>query len=375
MCRSLLIGALLLSGMILGNVALNRLNADEPFDRVASQAKADEGVPQRAIYLPKHASANSLATLLSKHFEGEASVSIVAEPNTNAIAIRASSEATFQELLKTLSLIDKPARQIAFQVLLVELNEDALDANKADPKQGVDPRDLTGPAAAIQATLGKWVAAGQVARVRRYSLTGQENQLCSLRLSEIKPIVNGFTIGGPNRTAFPTLIRDEVGASIDLSPRITETRDIVTMISVEDSWHEPAERGLELAKGENDRPLTMQGKAQSRLRSTLTIPDGHAAVVTEWQLDPKSNHAPGILIVTAEIVAANAPRKTETINVPNPFKPEPGPGSRFRSSSPARDPKLPIQPESTGRTAPSPSRSRSDADPKSRQSPKPPAKD
>ncbi len=369
MCRSLLISALLLSGMTLGNVALNRLNADEPTDRVTRQPKADGIAPQRAIYLPKHAAASSLAMLLSKQYEGEAGVSVVAEPNTNAIAIRAASEAIFQELLKTLSLIDKPARQIAFQVLLVELNEEAANANQADPKKGGDPRDLIGPADSIQATLGKWVAAGQVARVRRYSLTGQENQVCSLRLSEIKPIVNGFTLGGINRTAFPTLIRDEVGTSIDLNPRITETRDIVTMISVEDSWHEPAERGLELAKGENDRPLTMQGKVQSRLRSTLTIPDGHAAVVAEWQLDPKSNHAPGILIVTAEIVAANAPRKTETINVPNPFKPEPGPGSRFRSSSSARDSKTPTQPESAGKTTPSPARPRPNVDPKSKPSP------
>lgn len=345
MCRSLMISALLLSGMLFGSAV--------------GRTKADELTPQRAIYLPKHAGASSLATLLSKQFEGEAGVSIVAEPSANVIAIRAASEATFQELLKTLALIDKPARQVAFQVLLVELNEEA-NANQADPKKAVDPLDLTGPANAVQATLGKWVAAGQVARVRRYSLTGHENQVCSLRLSEIKPIVNGFTLGGPGRMAFPTLMRDDVGTSIDLTPRITETRDIVTTIAVQDSWIEPAERGLELAKGENDRPLTVQSKVQSRLLSTLTIPDGNAAVVTDWKVDPKANHAPGILIVTAEIVDPNAPRKTETINVP---------GSRFRSSSLARDPKLPIQPEPTGRTTPSSTRSRSNADPKPKQSP------
>ena len=166
MSRLLLVSALLQSGMTLENVASIRLNADEPTARVASQAKADEAAPQRAIYFPKHATASSLSTLLGKQYEGEAGVSIVAEPNTNVIAIRASSEATFQELLKTLSLIDKPARQIAFQVLLVELNEDGI-ANQADPKKRADPRDLTGPADAIQATLGKWVTAGQVARVRR----------------------------------------------------------------------------------------------------------------------------------------------------------------------------------------------------------------
>lgn len=315
-----------------GNSSLEA--ADEPRSDIQEEASSRKGASaivqhsasgsiQRSIYLPKNASTSSLAMLLSKQYEGDSGVSVLAEPNANVIAIRASSEVVMQDVLKTLALIDKPAREVVFQVLVVEFNDKQIDSEKGTAQPAVDPRELVGAADAVQATLGKWIIAGHVGKVRRYSLTGHENQVCSLRLGENKPLVNGVTVSGATRTMMPTLIRDEVGTTIELTPRITETRDIVTSLTIESSDYESVERSIELAKDEKGRPIAVQAKVISRLRTSLTIPDGHANVATEWQVEPQSNHRPSLVLVMAEIVSSNASRKTATFDLSTPSRTAP----------------------------------------------------
>jgi tetratricopeptide (TPR) repeat protein len=362
MCRSLPLGFLLLSVLALGDGTSTGLKAEEPSSGVKKQVEGNETGPRRSIYLPKHASASSLAMLLHKQYEGDVGVSVVAEPNANVIAIRAESEADFQELLKTLTLIDKPARQVAFQVLIAELNEKPA-SEKGDSKLVVDPRELTGPVETVMTTLGKWTIAGHVAKVRRYSMLGLENQPCSLNLGETKPRVTGVTASA--RSAVPTLMFDQVGTSVEIVARITETRDIVTSLNIQDTWFEPIDKGIELAKDDKGRPLVVQGKVMSVLRTTLSIPDGQANVATEWQVEPSSNHVPSIVVILAEIVSADGPRKTASLSLPTPVWPVPNLGRPTTSNpiEPKSTSSLPqhVEPNSTSVTRPRPN-----TDPKSR---------
>lgn len=327
------------------------LNADEPQlpskgaeakSLTAGESTEKGGTIQRSIYLAKHAAASELAFLLGKQFEGDASVRVVAEPNANVLLIRTSSAAVFEEVLKTLSQVDKPPRQIAFQVLIVELNARQGDGpEKSAPKTGVDTSELTGSAEAVLAKLGSWMVAGHVATVRRFTLTAHENQMSQLQLGEVKPHVNGINTGIRGQ-ATPVLQMLPLGTIVTLTPRITESRDIITTFIIEDSHFEAKERGTELAKGENG-PIVVQSRVISTLRTSLTIPDGQSSVPSEWQAEPKSNHAPSIVVISARIVDPNAPRRVQTSNPATP------PSAPAPLPAPSNTPTL---------TAPAPARTR-----------------
>ena len=279
--------------------------------------RAEGGTTQRSIYLAKHATASQLAFLLGKQFEGDASVQVVAEPNANVLLIRASSSAVFDEVLQTLSQLDRPMRQIAFQVLIVELNAKKSEGPETNAKPVVDAGELTGSATAVLAKASSWMAAGHVANIRKYSVTGHENQRCSLNLGENKPIIRSASTNGLGK-AVPIIQVDQVGIVIEFQARITEPRDIVTTVSIQDSDLEAKGRGIELGKGENG-PIHAQSKVISTLLTSLTIPEGQSSVVTEWLVKPEDNHAPCVIVISARIVDPNAPRRAEASSPATPI--------------------------------------------------------
>jgi tetratricopeptide (TPR) repeat protein len=304
------------------------------------------GTIQRSIYLAKHAAASELAFLLGKQFVGDASVQVVAEPNANVLLIRTSSATVFDEVLKTLSQVDKPPRQIVFQVLIVELNTPkAVGPEKGTSKSGVDTSELTGSADAVRAKLASWMLAGHVTTVRRFTLTAQENQLSQLQLGEEKAIAMGLntSIAGQVNPLFQRLPQ---GTIITLTPRITEARDVITTCVIEDSQFEAKDRGVELFRGDNGSIKT-QGKTISTLRTTLTIPDGQSSVPSEWQVESKSNHVPSMVVISARIVDPNAPPRVPTSN---PTTPAP---AAAPPNTPTRTVPVPDDRKRTSRVSPS----------------------
>ncbi len=277
-----------------------------------TKERVEREIPtHRTIYFAKHAAVRDLVFLLGQHFDGEAGVKLVAEPNSNLLSIRAASPAVLEEVLKTLAQIDRPLRQIAFQVLVVEFNAKKSDGTDASPvKPEFDTDELTGSAEDVLEKLGAWTTAGHVAVVRKYQLTTHESQMAQLLLGETKPIVSGFTTNRATGLSTPTLMRQDVGTQIMLKPRISEAGEIVAELSIQDTRLEPPEHGIELAKGAND-PIISRGTVISRLNSSLTIADGKSSVATGWQVESKSNHVPGVAVISARIVDPNKPRRVE----------------------------------------------------------------
>ena len=198
-------------------------------------------------------------------------------PTANLLSIRATSPAALDEVLKTLALIDRPQRQIAFQVFVIEFNakkSDGTDASAVKPE--VDTDELTGSAEAVLSKLATWTTAGHVTVVRKYQLTAQENRTADLFLGESKPTVVGFTSNGTTGIATPTLTQLEMGTMISLMPRISETGEIVAKVNVQDSRLEAPEHGIELAKGANG-PIISRGIVISRVQTSLTIPKASRA--------------------------------------------------------------------------------------------------
>ena len=268
------------------------------------------GTNQRAIYFSKHASVKELVTLLGQHFDGEAGVKLVAEPNSNLLSVRATSPTVLEEVLKTLALIDRPQRQVAFQVLIVEFNAKKSDGKEASAvKPEVDTDELTGSVAEVLSKLAAWTRDGHVATVRKFQLTATENRSTELRLGDMKPMVTGFMSNATTGIATPTLTVRDMGTMIELKPRISETGEIATDMSLQDSRLEAPELGIELAKGVNG-PIISRGILMSRMQTSLTIPDGKSRVTTGWQVEPKSDRIASVVVVSARIIDSNNPTRT-----------------------------------------------------------------
>ena len=331
-------------------VGLVAIAADDAKPAVpAAEATA---ATSRTIYVSRHAGVRDLADWLGQHYEGDAGVKVVAEPNANLLSIRTATAAQMDEVLKTIAMIDRPQRLVAFRVFLVQFNTKKEGVEIESPD--VETEELSGPPETVMATLRAWTTAGKIAVIRQFQLTVPEGRASDLMLGETKPVVTAFTSNASTGVATPVLTMRHVGTTINLKPRISDTGVITVDAALMDSRLQPTEQGVELAKGRNG-PIVVQGVALSRMQVTLTIPDGQSAVAADWKTNPAAEQVPSIVVVSARIVDPNNPRKlankpVEPENGVNPAAPGPvaerRPGGRggfsLRSqlSSSLRDPEV-----------------------------------
>lgn len=127
------------------------LGVDSPAPPGSATDEADRavnvGAIQRTIYVARHTTAQDLVTLLSQHFDSDPGVRLTAEPNTNLLVIRTPTAAAMNDAMKLLSIIDRPIRQVAFRVFVVEFATNNGPA-KVDGAllPDVNPAELTGSA-------------------------------------------------------------------------------------------------------------------------------------------------------------------------------------------------------------------------------------
>ena len=263
---------------------------------------------QRTVYFAKDASARSLLYLLEKHFEGHAGIKFLAEPNSNMLSIRANTETALEEVLKLLTQIDRPLRQITLHVLIVEFNIKKADvADVSAMKPPVDIGELSGSAEAVVSKLRTWLTQGHVASVQKFQLNAIENSTAQLFLGETKPVPSAVSSNASTGIATPVLTTRELGTSIQATPIMTQRGEIEVALAISDSQLLPPELGTEMAKGEKG-PIMSRASKMKHLRTSLTIADGQSGVATEWQVADKSNHLPSIVVVSARILTPDKPR-------------------------------------------------------------------
>jgi len=273
---------------------------------------------QSVVYLPRHAAGQDLVSLLGQHFDAESGIRLAADPNSNLLVIRAPSASAMDDTLKMLREIDRPARQITFRFFVVEFAAHR-DAAKADAAPlDVNTAELTGSAEAVLERLHAWGRAGQIASIKKYSLTVLENKIGELALSETIPMTNGVNLNGPGRGVAPVTVMRDVGTTIMLRPRISQSGEIVSEMSFTESRISPPSRGIELARDGFNAPIIAQGIVNTRLQSTLAIQDGRSSIIAESNADA----ARMLVVVAAQIVDPNAAAKvsttiSRTTSVPN----------------------------------------------------------
>ncbi len=295
------------AGLIIGRFSLGEVESPPSAPSTTAPAvTASEAVPssnagaiRRTIYVARHTTAQDLVTLLSQHFDSDPGVRLTAEPSSNMLVIRTPSVTAMDDAMKLLSMIDRPMRQIAFRVFVVSLTTNSEPAEADGARQSeVDTAELTGSADAVLDRLKAWAGAGHVASVKKYYLTVPENKIGELTLGEMIPMTSGYTMNASTRSSTPVVTMRDVGTTISLRPRISATNEIVADISFMESRLSPLAKGVELAKEGVNGPIVARGVLNTRLQTTLTIPDGQSIVAVE----SKDDSSPMLVVFAANII-------------------------------------------------------------------------
>src|SRR4051812_47164735 len=148
---------------------------------VPSLGRADDDAKiKRIAYVVKHGSAKDLAKVLGSHLKGAAEVDVLPEPNSNVLLLRVAP-AAFDEVIKTLELLDRRPRTVAVDVWIADVT--VRKADKDRPKEvEIDEKELTGPADTVQAKLKALQRQGRLGSLKQVQLTVPENQAGSLML-------------------------------------------------------------------------------------------------------------------------------------------------------------------------------------------------
>jgi tetratricopeptide (TPR) repeat protein len=274
-------------------------------DTGKDSAIVDSGTrTHRTIYFARNSSVRNLVYLLEKHFDGESGVKFVAEPSGNLLSIRANSAAAMDDVLRILVKIDRPLRQVAIQVLLIDFNAKKPDGSEVNAANlPVDPEEM---GTEVLAKVRTWIAAGHVMGVKRYELKATENNSVQLFLGEDKPIASAYTTNASTGDVNPIFTVRSFGTLIEASPRITESEVINLTFNYQRSQIAPDDEGVVLAKGPN-QTLVSPATTTNRVNTTVAIKDAHSTIVSGFQSVTEAGRVFRCVVLSASIVDPNKP--------------------------------------------------------------------
>lgn len=261
----------------------------------------DAAKNQRLVYVVKWGSAKELAAQLDKHFKGAAEVQALPDLNSNCLLINAPP-AAFQEVVKLLEQIDRRPQVVAVEVLVIEAVPKKPDGGQ--PGQGekeLDEKEFTGTMDEVAKRAQALQRRGQLGAVKRFQLTGVENQLALTDVGELVPMVTGVT-----RVAGGKVVRQHTfqrtGTALRVTPRVGPDRMILLDLSVSDSRLRVPEDGPELGKDDNGAPIRISEVVQAVVSSKLALPSGQTVLVKDVKTTSKSGQAQTLVIVGARVV-------------------------------------------------------------------------
>lgn len=284
-------GGLIVLGLVLCVIARPG-GADEP--------KANESA-KRLIYLTRSLPPADLAKALNAHFKQEVEAIAVADKTSNAILLNVSSNA-YDELLKTLEVIDPRPASIEVEVTVAELRSDG----KEGPAK-IEEEALSGPTEQVAAKLREMKKAGLVTTLRHFKLSALENQRATLRMGESRPYVIGSSVSSRGISTGSINYRD-LGTTLSLKPRLVGS-DCVVELELEDSGM-VGESGTSPGTDDNGKPLPGSAPTfgNSRLQTTVRVPAGTSLLVKGAKTEAKGL-AGTLVLVTARHLDAPTEKK------------------------------------------------------------------
>jgi type II secretory pathway component GspD/PulD (secretin) len=269
-------------------------------------AKGDDAAKnKRLVYLVRYGSAKDLATALAKHFKNDAEVQAVTETGSNYLLISAPPTA-FDEVVKTLELLDRAPRTISVDVWVAEVVPKKGEYGKpVEDDKGIDEKDLAGSIEEVQKKVEELAKNGRIAGLKHVQLSALENQAASILTGENKPYVVGRMVTARGIASNQVSYRN-IGATVRVTPRITADKSLLLELAVEDARMSMPEDGISLGVSDKGDPINATEFTTTKLDSKLTVASGKAVAAEGLKSTSKGKQAHVIILVGARVVDGDA---------------------------------------------------------------------
>jgi hypothetical protein len=300
-------------------LTLTTLQAQE-----ASPKKEPKG--EKSVYIVHHSNAEMLAKVLENQFHEQLEADPVMGP-TSAVLLRASKPEVIQQATKLLEMLDRKPQMVAIDVYVLDI----VPRKSDDPKplalnDDFDETKLSGPTAEVLERIKDLRHKGVIGEIRKFQLTALEGEESMAQVGGDRAMVTGVSSGpgggfggaGPGggrggagaaaeRPVNRSISYRSVGTMLRVTPQISDER-IALKINFDDSRNVMSDDGAVIGRDESSNPIRAPEFVQSRLSSSLAIPNGTAIHTKAVKTDAKGNDQ-CIIIVSARIVGSESKRK------------------------------------------------------------------
>jgi type II secretory pathway component GspD/PulD (secretin) len=264
---------------------------------VSTETRAADPAPteKRGTYTVKHGSAKELATVLTKHFKNTVEFLPGPEGSGN-IVLFSAPPALYDEVVPLLEKLDRRPQKISVIVIVGEI-----PIKKGEEPKGLDEKEFSGLIGDITSRLQAREKKGELTTLKQFDLNGREGQLISLTQAENKPYVTG-TMTRPTGTTSSTISYRSVGTTLRVTPHITDDKEIVLDLNIEDArGHQPA-GSPEIGKDEKGDPLLATEFVNAKIEDKVSVRPGRAILLNGVKTNSKSGQTQTFIIVGARVI-------------------------------------------------------------------------
>jgi hypothetical protein len=249
---------------------------------------------QRSVYAVRGGDPAALAQVVTKHFRGKVTVSVMPD-----VLVLSGEPDDLQEVTMLLTRIDRPARTVEIEVTLIEVTT-----------KGDAPAMTLPPAADLLARADELSKGG--AAVQRIKLTAVEGQQVSVQTGGNKPYTTSSAVRGPFGGGGPggnpglgggdrammqrSVSYHAVGTTVKATTRVEADNSVAVALDVQDSTVKAAEAGDDAAGGAPTFDT-------ASLATSLSVPVGKPVMAQAIRKDAKASRTTTLVIVTAKVVA------------------------------------------------------------------------
>lgn len=258
---------------------------------VSAQEAAPASESRDLLFLARHAPASSIADLVRSALGEAPGSSVMIEPVSNALLVRAPAE-DLERVANLLEQIDRPPAVIAFDVTILRMTSGATQ---------LSTEDLSGDPAKVEARIAELEKAGSVELIDRLHLTTLDNQKAQVQVGQNVLVRQpGESVGFPGRPQQRAVSYrvEDVGTLVTVMPRRAGDA-VVAELAVEKSWFPAAKPSVD-----GDDEATSPGPAKEILqaKATLRLPPGEAVLLGGNDALVAGNRSRVAVIITARVV-------------------------------------------------------------------------
>lgn len=271
------------------------VRSDEPKPAAAEAPKS-----RRLVIPVRYGSAKDLAAVLQKHFQGDAEIQAAPEPAGNSLLVSASA-ATYDDVVATVALLDKPQRKVIVDVAtfdIVSPNEAGPAAKAAEP--ALTDRDFTGPFEKVWEHLDALGKQKRIANLKQMRVETVEGQNGQFQMGEEKPRINGVTFAGAAGISTPMIQQRAVGTILQVTPRVADATHVMLDLTFRQDRIEIPDEPMQLGMG-TDGPILATEVVTCNLTARLTVPVGQAVVASRVQVESRLKRSQNRVIIAARI--------------------------------------------------------------------------